>query len=182
MEIYFVNRCVRTQKMEREIESCSFWSRRDKILFLFCFLFFLACSILFAKSEKTFGSILGTVLTVIILFSYFEMPRSKAKQAYRRMCNQLHTDKPEFLASFSNENVEWLTVQTRGKVSFSYIQFTECIKLKHLYLLTVALSEGQPELTLVLSKAGFENGDSNDFTGFLKERCPGIKFRSYKCL
>jgi len=182
VETYFVTRCVRTPNIEREIEICLFWSRRVKLLFLFCFLFTLAGCVFLAKGGNISGSILSAVLTGIIFFSYFGLPRSSAKRTYHEMCKLLHTDKPENLASFSNEQVEWLAVQTGGKVTFRYIQFTECIELKHLFLLTAAPSEGHPALTIILPKAGFESGKSNDFTGFLKEKCPGMKFCSAKCL
>jgi hypothetical protein len=172
----FTNRCVMTGSLNLEIEQYNFWTKRQKWLVTFCFLMFTAFCVLFVYAGKTFDAVLSASLAAIILFFFWDLPRSKSKskRGFRWLCEQEHTDRPENLLFFSEEAFTEKCVATKGQITFPYSSVKAYDELKHVILLTAVSPQGGPDLTLAISKNGFVQGKPDDFPSFIARKCPGI--------
>jgi hypothetical protein len=174
-DVLFINRCIRTEKINLEIENYNTWTKKQKILFGIYILFFIIISLIFIFAGKPIFGILSAIIAVILIFSLFMLPRSKSKASYHWLCEQQHTETLETKLSFTDETIEYECIPTKGRIQIQYSQIVQNVELTNVILLDITIPKDNTDITLIVLKNGFTQGTLEDFNCFIIKKCPGMK-------
>lgn len=165
MEPKFVNKMTQTEQALREMQFAALGKPRI-ILYTSVAIFSILTSVMLFFAKKPDSAIFLLLSGILLLLLAFLRPILGAKQQYKR--NAILTDGKQLTATelkFYDDRLVTYNPTVDHEVDFSYDKFKKYKQTRHLHLLILPQS-----LYLMVSKDGFEIGNSKEFEAFIKEK------------
>jgi Ca2+/Na+ antiporter len=165
MNTIFENKTVITDEILTESSKQRYKIYRRKYRIFLLVMFFIC--ILFVIAGLTRVYLYWFSVWTLLMAAFFFLMFSKGyiirmKQDQRNM-RGLYGESPQFIYTFSNDNI--LRATLHSNIDINYSQITKVLETTNLYILMIE-KQG-----LILKKDSFTIGNSDDFKLFIENKC-----------